>query len=94
MMTPRPTAESRPTIDNRTRESVMSATTSVISIAPMTLRLRLAVSALLVSWALAALFIVLGWRESRAQAADAAPAVIESQATQLGPPAPAPHVSF
>ena len=34
----------------------------------MSLRLRLAVSALLVSWALAALFIVLGWKVSQTDA--------------------------
>lgn len=46
----------------------MSATTAPIELAPMNLRLRLAVSALLVSWVFAALFIVLGWKVSRTEA--------------------------
>jgi TRAP-type C4-dicarboxylate transport system permease small subunit len=46
----------------------MSATTTHIELAPVSLRLRLAVSALLVSWALAALFIILGWKVSRTDA--------------------------
>ena len=46
----------------------MSATTTHIELAPVSLRLRLAVSALLVSWTLAALFIVLGWKVSRTDA--------------------------
>lgn len=52
----------------------MSATTAPIELAPMNLRLRLAVSALLVSWVFAALFIVLGWKVSRTEARiDASP---------------------
>jgi hypothetical protein len=54
---------------------MMSVSSPVAVVAPISLRLRLAVATLLVSWALAALFIVLGWRESRASAAEAAPAV-------------------
>lgn len=60
----------------------MSAMTPAVTPAPIDLRLRLAISTLLVSWALAALFIVLGWRESRAESAGtSATAVIQSHAS-------------
>lgn len=53
----------------------------------MSLRLRLAVSALLVSWALAALFIVLGWKVSQTDAHAASEPVTHISA--LTPPAAA-----
>ena len=81
MITPRPTAGSRPIIENY-RPETMSATAPVICVAPIRLRLRLAVSTLLVSWALAALFIVLGWRESRSATAETAPAVVHSESVR------------
>ena len=47
----------------------MSVMTPSVALAPIDVRLKLAVSTLLVTWALAALFIVLGWRELRAETA-------------------------
>lgn len=52
----------------------------------MSLRLRLAVSALLVSWALSALFIILGWKEARTEAAETTSTVIQSVATPAAAP--------
>ena len=57
----------------------MSAIAPAVELAPIDVRLKLAVSTLVVSWALAALFIALGWREAKADAAaTAAPAVVQS----------------
>lgn len=59
----------------------MRTNPTAIALAPMDYRLRLAVGALLFSWILSALFIVLGWRESRANAAaDPRPAIQSSSA--------------
>lgn len=59
----------------------MSATATVVRVAPMNLRLRLAVSALLISWALSAIFIVLGWKEARTEAIETTPTTIQSVST-------------